>query len=129
MANLALNGYTPLKEIQCGTCGVWHAIPQQMFDTAYREGGYWHCPNGHSRGYGESQDEKRVKQLQSELAAEQRRKNEALERANSATLRADIAEREAKRVKKRAHAGVCQCCNRTFTNLARHMATKHPSAT
>ena len=24
-----------------------------------------------------------------------------------------------------AKAGTCPCCNRTFTNLARHMASKH----
>jgi hypothetical protein len=30
------------------------------------------------------------------------------------------------RIKKRIAAGVCTCCNRTFKNLARHMANKHP---
>ena len=27
---------------------------------------------------------------------------------------------------KRIHKGVCPCCNRSFTNLKRHMETKHP---
>ena len=31
------------------------------------------------------------------------------------------------RLQKRIHAGVCPCCNRTFTNVARHMKTKHPN--
>ena len=30
------------------------------------------------------------------------------------------------RLKKRAIAGVCPCCNRTFQQLAAHMAHKHP---
>jgi uncharacterized small protein (DUF1192 family) len=30
------------------------------------------------------------------------------------------------RTKKRVAAGVCPCCNRTFENLARHMAGEHP---
>jgi len=36
------------------------------------------------------------------------------------------ANTELKRVKRRINGGVCTCCNRTFTNLARHMKTKHP---
>lgn len=32
----------------------------------------------------------------------------------------------ATRLKNRAKAGVCPCCNRTFQNLARHMASQHP---
>lgn len=31
------------------------------------------------------------------------------------------------RLRKRASAGVCPCCNRTFSQLARHMQTKHPT--
>ncbi len=30
------------------------------------------------------------------------------------------------KVKKRAANGVCPCCNRTFSDLARHMKAKHP---
>jgi DNA repair exonuclease SbcCD ATPase subunit len=30
------------------------------------------------------------------------------------------------RAKKRHAAGVCPCCNRSFENVRRHMATQHP---
>jgi len=30
------------------------------------------------------------------------------------------------RIKKRIGNGVCPCCNRTFSNLGRHMASQHP---
>lgn len=30
------------------------------------------------------------------------------------------------KLKKRASAGLCPCCNRHFTNLQRHIASKHP---
>jgi hypothetical protein len=33
------------------------------------------------------------------------------------------------RLKNRAAAGVCPCCNRHFTALERHMKTKHPEFT
>lgn len=37
------------------------------------------------------------------------------------------AEKGAKtKLKKRVAAGVCPCCNRTFSQLSRHMETKHP---
>ena len=35
----------------------------------------------------------------------------------------------ATRISKRVKNGVCICCNRTFADLARHMATKHPTFT
>lgn len=33
------------------------------------------------------------------------------------------------RLSKRASAGTCPCCNRTFKQLAAHMATKHQTFT
>ncbi len=36
------------------------------------------------------------------------------------------AERKAKRIQRRAHAGLCPCCNRTFQDVVRHMKAKHP---
>jgi len=30
------------------------------------------------------------------------------------------------KIKRRVQHGVCPCCNRTFSNLASHMKTKHP---
>lgn len=112
---------------QCGTCAVWHTIPEVVFDTCYKEGGYWHCPNGHSRGYRTGEDKRkedairqerdRLKQdaarLQDELAAERKR--------------AEDAEKKALHTKRRALAGVCPCCNRTFLNMQRHMKSKHPN--
>ena len=36
------------------------------------------------------------------------------------------AEKETKRLKRLASGGVCPCCNRTFSNMARHMRSQHP---
>ncbi|HYC31767.1 MAG TPA: hypothetical protein VEB59_05720, partial [Gemmatimonadales bacterium] len=30
------------------------------------------------------------------------------------------------KIKRRVAGGVCPCCNRTFSDLARHMSGKHP---
>lgn len=112
-----------LRLVSCGTCGVEHAIPQARWRAAYRESGYWHCPNGHQWGYAESEADRLRRQrdsLQQQIARVDDEKRE-LER------RAEAAERKAARVTKRAHAGVCQCCNRSFANVARHMKAKHPN--
>lgn len=125
-----------LKFLQCGTCGVAHAIPKTMYDAFRREGGFWFCPSGHQRGWNEGAEKTELKRLQAELDAERKRKESALARANEA----ENAGREAlkqlkgaktrlKNVKARVANGVCPCCNRTFVNLQRHMHTKHPDYT
>jgi len=110
---------------QCGTCGVWFTVPEIVYENHRREGGYHACPMGHMRGWqtGEEKREReamrldrdRLKQdaarLEEELATERRR--------------ADVAEERVSRVKRRAAAGICLCCNRTFANIQRHMQTKH----
>lgn len=49
----------------------------------------------------------------------------AEEEMQAERLRAELAEKKATRVMKRAQRGVCPCCNRTFQNLAQHMKSKH----
>lgn len=116
---------TKLKEMQCLTCGVWHALPEVLYDKCVEEGGYWHCPNGHSRGYKEGRQEReairrerdqlkqRVAQLDDAVAAERRAR--------------EAAETQLRTAKRRQAAGVCPCCNRTFQNVQRHMKSKHPN--
>jgi hypothetical protein len=110
---------------QCATCAVWHTVPEVTYEAYSREGGFWSCPNGHQRGFRKGSDEiereetrrerDRLKQdaarLNGELAAERKR--------------ADEAERKTVQIRRRAAAGVCPCCNRTFLNVQRHMKTKH----
>jgi hypothetical protein len=112
---------------QCGTCAVWHTIPEIMYETYKREGGYWHCPNGHSRGFRsgtekEEQDKLRRERDQLKQNAARLSDEIAAERA-----RAEQAEKRLHQVKRRATAGVCPCCTRTFVNVQRHMKSKHPN--
>ena len=126
MAQIAVKHEVILEQMECGACGVIFAIPQEMYSSARRSGGWWHCPNGHCIGWEKGIDHTKIKELELELVAEKDRKNEALRRANEATEAEQKAQDEMKRMKKRANAGVCPCCNRTFQHLARHMKTKHP---
>lgn len=113
-----------LIELQCGSCGVFHAIPKSRYDTALEEGGHWTCPNGHSRGFNEGR-----------LAREAVRRERDQYKQKVAQLEDDIVaikksraavQGEYTKVKNRVAAGVCPCCNRSFENLHRHMTSKHP---
>jgi hypothetical protein len=102
---------------QCCNCSVWFAMPSGLNERLRENGGLFYCPNGHSQHYTKS----RVKMLEEQVSAEQRRTQAALARENE--LRAEKAKLERKL--KRVDRGVCPQCNRTFSNLARHMACKH----
>jgi len=117
-------------------CGIQHAVPASLRTEQLRQhndgknvmGVY--CPLGHTHV---PAGEREVDRLQQRLQAEKRILE--AEREEHAQTRAELdhtehrrrAEKAAKtRLKKRAAAGVCPCCNRTFENLARHMQSKHP---
>lgn len=108
----------------CGTCGVPYTVPEVRYQSMRTEGGFAHCPNGHAWGWKEGTKQR------DELRAERDRLKQALAQRDDEIAELRAAEANAtqqhKRTMKRVHAGVCPCCNRTFKNLARHMASKHP---
>ena len=119
--------------MECGTCGVWFAMPETKYDHCYREGGFWCCPNGHSRGWKEGADKEETAQLRRErdnlkqqIARAEDEARVAWATANEQRQQRQAAEGKLREHQKRAGAGVCPCCNRTFSQLARHMQTKHP---
>lgn len=126
---LQLSGVT--YEIHtCITCGCIFVLPELLADKQRKSGGYHSCFNGHSQGWskGDSVDEQTRRErdsLKQQLAerddriAQERKNREIAERQASA------ARGQVTRLKNRAKAGLCSCCNRHFTNLERHMATKH----
>ena len=110
---------------QCGTCAVWHTIPEVVYECCKREGGFWHCPNGHSRGWAKGTDEierENIRRERDKLKQDAARLEcEVVEQR----ARAETAEKKVVQIKSRASAGVCPCCNWTFLNIQRHMKTKH----
>lgn len=111
-----------MAEMICGECGIHFMVPERWRADKQRTGKGWYCPNGHGRVYRESDLDK----AKSALAAEKERHQQTLSRLNKSEAAKQKAQGEIKRIKKRAAAGVCPCCNRTFQQLARHMKTKHP---
>lgn len=118
----ALEIAVTLTEINCGDCGGVYALNERYRKQREDQSGYWHCPYCQtSWGYGKGS----LQNAQEALAAEQQRHRETLARLNETAAERDRQAAAAEQAKKRAMAGLCSCCNRTFTNLARHMATKH----
>lgn len=111
-------------------CGIGHAVPRNLLEfqeqqhrDGVRQTGIY-CPLGHSyiiAGKGEAELE--------------REKRERAERRNAnldEELRLTVAElnqvkKAAATALKRTKGGACPCCNRTFVQLSRHIASKHPT--
>jgi len=115
----AINVQVVLTEINCGECGGTYAINERYRLQKYQKGESWTCPYCKT-GWGYSAEGENAR-LKRELEAERNRKLEALTRANQASAERGKLARKLRRVDR----GVCPSCNRTFQNLARHMACKH----
>lgn len=126
-----------LVDKHCPTCHIHYAAPRAMFTYKNENNEGWYCPNGHQVVYRQSaltkakeeadaarRERDRLKQNEAWYAerytADQNEKRD-LTRANGA-LKGSLT-----KVRKRVGQGVCPCCNRSFGDLARHMASKHAS--
>jgi hypothetical protein len=107
-----------LKVVHCW-CGITLAVPETLYDHAKQDDkNQIYCPLGHTFVF---RDNYRTK-----LEAE-RRRHLATRELLEAEERSHVATRgHLTRARKRAAAGVCPCCHRTFQNVARHVASKHP---
>lgn len=118
-----------LTQINCGECGGTYALNERFRAQCAEKGKSWHCPYCQCGwGYKEGENTR----LKKELELEKRRVAFANDQARmerelrTAAEHRERAQKSAKtRIKNRVANGVCPCCNRTFQDLQRHMATKH----
>jgi hypothetical protein len=125
---MTLTHVTELVVLTCW-CGMPHAVPSQLREHQLRQHHEGrtpesiYCPLGHTHvPAGPSEVEKQKKRA---VAAEARAQAiadqlQSEQRSHSAT------KGQLTKTKKRIGNGVCPCCNRHFTNVERHMASKHP---
>jgi len=119
--------FPELERTTCYQCGVEFASP--ALEQRRRDGKSFWCPNGHCQCWTETESSRLRKELE-----------KTKEYLSSAQVDRDVARNDAKwaratakgnatklrNIKERIGRGVCPCCNRTFVQLARHMADKHP---
>lgn len=111
-----------LETVNCCACGTTFAMQQTLKKARMDNGGVFWCPNGHEQIYTKPRCEK----LKDELAEKQRELTAARCEALNEKQKREATEAEMTRHKKRMKNGVCPCCQRSFINLKRHIATKHP---
>lgn len=125
-----------LETETCCNCGVLFAMPkswQRQFRQTHQ---LFYCPAGHPQHYTGESDADTVQRLSGQLD-QLKTRNQALSDANAQTRsQLDYQRRATKanatrlrKVKHRVAHGVCPCCNRTFKQLAAHMAGQHPQYT
>lgn len=110
-----------LEVVECPACFMEYGIPAEMYRQRRRETeeAATYCPNGHSWHFtGRSWDQK-MKDAEARVLA-------ARDQAAAAERQAAAARGQVTKLKNRIANGVCPCCHRSFANLARHMAGKHP---
>lgn len=127
---------TALSTVNCGKCGGTYAINERYKEKKREDGGGWHCPYcecawGYFGETATQRAEKAAKRAH-ELLAQERDRNAMQEKwlresRDAADRRASAARGQVTKIKNRVGHGVCPCCNRTFQQLARHMAAKHPN--
>lgn len=121
---------------KCCNCKVDFWMPDDLYAAAQRDRGpngiSFYCPHGHGQHYaiGETEETKlrRERDRLAQQIAERDDRIKSLRDSNDHIERRLNATRGVvTRIKNRVGHGVCPCCNRTFGDLARHMAHKHPT--
>jgi hypothetical protein len=119
-------------KVTCYRCKSDVTLSDALYEAAKHSPdiSFW-CPYGHEQHFvaGET-DEQRLRRerdnLKQQMARVEDEKNAALREAATERAARAEAERKAKAIKRRAEAALCPCCNRSFSQLARHMKSKHP---
>ena len=111
-----------METITCCDCSIIFAVPQEFDKQKLKDQSTFYCPSGHAQSYCESSEAKLKRKVR---LAEQRAQHEQTMRIQ-AEEQSKASNRRYGRIRDRVKNGVCPCCNRSFENLARHMATKHP---
>lgn len=116
----------------CWKCRAEIWLPDELYNAAKRSKAVsFFCAYGHSAIFpeGETEAEKfrRERDILAQRVAERDDKvKHQREMREAADRRAAAARGQVTKIKNRVGHGVCPCCNRTFGNLARHMAGEHP---
>lgn len=126
---------------KCHRCKSDMWIPAALDEAAQaaREVIVFYCAYGHCQHYvkGESQEtilrrerdllKQREAQLMDAVNDEKRRREYAEALSVKAETARTIAQKRLVKLKARAATGTCPCCNRNFSELQKHIATKHPT--
>jgi hypothetical protein len=91
----------------------------------------FHCGYGHSQHFCDEDDEivkirRERDRLKQQIAQREDMITNLQIRNHDLLSKNDRLTKESGRLKRRAAAGTCPCCNRTFRQLTAHIKNKHP---
>lgn len=109
-----------MTAINCYRCKIDFHVPDYWYTTRVQDHHEFWCPNGHAQAFREGPTEADKLRRERDLLKQQ------IAQRDDWIVAERTAKEKAERKLKRVALGVCQCCNRSFTNLARHMSSKHP---
>ena len=121
--------YVETLEVTTCFCGIHMAMPTNLLRNARDYGADVYCPIGHKFGWNETKADRLAKQLaqtESRLADERQRRQAEQDLRLDTERRLTAQKAATTKAKKRHAAAVCPCCKRSFVQLRRHMAAKHP---
>lgn len=58
--------------VSCASCGIEFCLPDALYSARKRDGAGFYCPNGHSLSYRPTEDQKRIAELEDQLAKRER---------------------------------------------------------
>lgn len=122
MSQVTISYTITLATEECCSCGVIFGMPVELANRRRNDAEWFYCPNGHRQHYSKSEADR----LREQLQAEQKKLANAQFEIIAAKQRTEAVEREKKRLQKRIKNGACPCCHRQFSQLSRHMKSKHP---
>lgn len=121
---MTINVLVAIDNVTCGQCGVVFGLESSFKRKRLEDGQAFYCPNGHYVGWSESE----VVKLRRSLQAAQQEAIHQRQAARVNDMERAAAERKVARLLKRVKNGVCPAgCKRTFANVRRHVASKHPA--
>lgn len=118
------------EKIYCSGCSIEYYVPSLWLQDKRETGNGFKCPNGCFRAYKETETDRirrKLERAQQQLAYKDDVIRDERHLRDKEKRKVAAQKGIVTKLKKRSHAGVCVCCNRTFENLQRHMASKHPN--
>lgn len=100
-------------------CDQRFAMSAEFYAETRRTGMTWYCPRGHARAWTGQSTEQKLREAEAQLT-------HTKDQLIAAAVEAETVRSQMLRDRQRFANGVCPCCNRSFTNVMRHMKTKHP---
>jgi len=112
-----------LTPVECASCGCHFGIDEAMRQRRLSDHNGFYCPSGHRNHYAGESDAERLKREKKKLENDLWFAEHKAQRAKTALA---AQKGQFTKYRNRIAKGVCPCCNRSFPDVAQHMASQHP---